>query len=74
MCGTVLYLPKNRNHVLFKNIQGEHEGRMLCLQGKGLEAFFKGGKVCGDNKLYCSGCNNKQDADVVSVFSLMVST
>uniref|UniRef100_UPI0037E71E03 ubiquitin carboxyl-terminal hydrolase 12-like n=1 Tax=Semicossyphus pulcher TaxID=241346 RepID=UPI0037E71E03 len=30
---------------------------------KGLEAFFKGGKVSGDNKIYCDQCQKKQDAD-----------
>ncbi|XP_038548034.1 ubiquitin carboxyl-terminal hydrolase 47-like isoform X1 [Micropterus salmoides] len=30
---------------------------------KGLKAFFKGEKVCGDNKMYCTRCNTKQDAD-----------
>ncbi|TMS02203.1 Putative ubiquitin carboxyl-terminal hydrolase 50 [Larimichthys crocea] len=30
---------------------------------KGLKAFFKGETVCGDNKIYCSHCTEKQDAD-----------
>ncbi|XP_070710471.1 ubiquitin carboxyl-terminal hydrolase 47-like [Pempheris klunzingeri] len=30
---------------------------------KGLEAFFKGEKVSGDNKMYCNRCNKKRDAD-----------
>ncbi|XP_068584378.1 ubiquitin carboxyl-terminal hydrolase 47-like [Cebidichthys violaceus] len=29
----------------------------------GLKAFFKGEKVCGDNKVYCNRCNKKRDAD-----------
>ncbi|XP_042367990.1 ubiquitin carboxyl-terminal hydrolase 47-like isoform X2 [Plectropomus leopardus] len=30
---------------------------------KGLETFFKGEKVCGDNKMFCNRCNKKQDAE-----------
>lgn len=30
---------------------------------KGLKAFFKGEKVCKDNKMYCNRCNEKRDAD-----------
>ncbi|XP_044197358.1 ubiquitin carboxyl-terminal hydrolase 47-like [Thunnus albacares] len=30
---------------------------------KGLKAFFKEEKVCGDNKMYCDRCSKKQDAD-----------
>lgn len=41
--------------------------KILCLQEKGLKAFFKGEKVCGDNKMYCTRCNTKQDADFVSI-------
>ncbi|KAK9524827.1 hypothetical protein VZT92_017193 [Zoarces viviparus] len=29
----------------------------------GLKAFFKGEKVCGENRVYCSRCNKKRDAD-----------
>ncbi|XP_039997494.1 uncharacterized protein LOC120797713 [Xiphias gladius] len=31
---------------------------------RGLKAFFKGEKACGDNKMYCSSCDKKQDADI----------
>ncbi|XP_070786064.1 ubiquitin carboxyl-terminal hydrolase 50-like isoform X2 [Enoplosus armatus] len=30
---------------------------------KGLKTFFKGEKVCGDNKMYCNRCDKKRDAD-----------
>ncbi|KAI3376351.1 hypothetical protein L3Q82_016835 [Scortum barcoo] len=30
---------------------------------KGLKAFFKREKVCGDNKMFCNRCKKKQDAD-----------
>ncbi|XP_039679545.1 ubiquitin carboxyl-terminal hydrolase 17-like protein A isoform X2 [Perca fluviatilis] len=30
---------------------------------EGLKAFFKGEKVCGDNKMFCNQCNKKRDAD-----------
>ncbi|XP_054457698.1 uncharacterized protein si:ch211-212k18.13 isoform X2 [Anoplopoma fimbria] len=30
---------------------------------KGLKAFFKGEKVCGENKVFCNRCNKKRDAD-----------
>lgn len=30
---------------------------------KGLKAFFKGEKVCGEDKMFCNHCNEKQDAD-----------
>nr|XP_020480250.1 ubiquitin carboxyl-terminal hydrolase 47-like [Monopterus albus] len=33
---------------------------------KGLSAFFKGEMICGDNKMYCSQCNGKQDVEIVS--------
>ncbi|XP_059211294.1 ubiquitin carboxyl-terminal hydrolase 47-like [Centropristis striata] len=36
-------------------------GRTYSVE-KGLKAFFKGEKVCGDNKMFCSRCNDKQDA------------
>ncbi|XP_068443991.1 ubiquitin carboxyl-terminal hydrolase 47-like isoform X2 [Clinocottus analis] len=29
----------------------------------GLKAFFKGEKVCGDNKVHCNRCNKKREAD-----------
>ncbi|XP_035849378.1 ubiquitin carboxyl-terminal hydrolase 47-like isoform X2 [Sander lucioperca] len=29
----------------------------------GLKAFFKGEKVCGDNKMFCNRCNKKRNAD-----------
>ncbi|XP_032400578.1 ubiquitin carboxyl-terminal hydrolase 48 isoform X2 [Etheostoma spectabile] len=31
---------------------------------EGLKAFFKGEKVCGDNKMFCNRCNKKRDADL----------
>ncbi|XP_037614546.1 ubiquitin carboxyl-terminal hydrolase 47-like isoform X1 [Sebastes umbrosus] len=30
---------------------------------KGLKAFFKREKVCGDNKMFCNRCDKKQDAN-----------
>ncbi|XP_028419738.1 ubiquitin carboxyl-terminal hydrolase 48-like isoform X2 [Perca flavescens] len=30
---------------------------------EGLKAFFKGEKVCSDNKMFCNQCNKKRDAD-----------
>ncbi|KAK1890124.1 Ubiquitin carboxyl-terminal hydrolase 4 [Dissostichus eleginoides] len=32
---------------------------------KGVEAFFKGEKVSGDDKMYCNRCNKKEDAVLV---------
>ncbi|XP_056224498.1 ubiquitin carboxyl-terminal hydrolase 47-like isoform X3 [Seriola aureovittata] len=29
-----------------------------------LRAYFKGKRICGDNKIYCDCCNKKQDADI----------
>ncbi|XP_073330540.1 uncharacterized protein [Pagrus major] len=31
---------------------------------RGLKALFKGERVCGDNKMYCNRCSQKQDADL----------
>lgn len=65
----VLCFPLTKIRVMYffqKYIRGGHAGWMLCLQEKGLKAFFKGEKVCGDNKMYCNRCNKKQDADFVS--------
>ncbi|KAF7664465.1 hypothetical protein LDENG_00175560 [Lucifuga dentata] len=33
-----------------------------CCVKKGLEAFCRGEKFSGDNKMYCDGCNKKRDA------------
>lgn len=71
---SIIFHQEEKSCLVQKHIQEEVTGWMLCLQEKGLEAFFKGEKVCGDNKMYCSSCNNKQDADFVSVLSLIVST
>ncbi|KAM6959912.1 ubiquitin carboxyl-terminal hydrolase 12-like [Tautogolabrus adspersus] len=40
----------------------EESCRQIYSVGKGLEAFFKGEKFCGDNKIYCTHCNKKQNA------------
>lgn len=42
------------------------------LQEKGLNAFLKRRKVCGDNQIYCSHCTKKQDAVFVSFHQIQV--
>ncbi len=62
-------LPRIKGSAFIKKyISKEHAGWLfvLRLQEKGLKAFFKEEKVCGDNKMYCNCCKKKRDAYLVS--------
>ncbi|XP_020512990.2 ubiquitin carboxyl-terminal hydrolase 50 isoform X1 [Labrus bergylta] len=41
----------------------EESCRQIYSVEKGLEDFFKGEKFCGDNQIYCTHCNKKQNAE-----------
>ncbi|XP_034532865.1 ubiquitin carboxyl-terminal hydrolase 47-like [Notolabrus celidotus] len=52
-----------RGSFWFLPLAVEDPCRQIFSVEKGLETFFKGEKVCGENKIFCNRCNKKQDEE-----------
>uniref|UniRef100_A0AAQ4PXP3 USP domain-containing protein n=1 Tax=Gasterosteus aculeatus aculeatus TaxID=481459 RepID=A0AAQ4PXP3_GASAC len=56
---------ENNSYLFFRNAQKKMQAgskNIQCLQENGLEGFFKGERVCRENKVYCNRCKEKQSA------------